>query len=379
MQPLKGYKMKFLREIAKIAEWGLKGDVTRVSAYVQQLAEKLRAEGDQQAASYLRDLLNKSVVLAETSAIQSQMRLPVDTESRLALADEDAVGPGQVPIILDEATNMVVDEFINFVQKADQLEAHGVGIAPSLITYGPPGSGKTHLARYIASRLGFPLVTARADTLISSFLGSTSKNLRQLFDHVSHRHCILFLDELDAFAKLRDDAQEMGELKRVVVSLLQNIDALDRATVVLAATNHEHLLDPAIWRRFTYKIPLPLPAAAQRLQLFDLFLGKYAQDVDKKLLSVISTTLSGADIRSLTETDIREAVIANRESVNENGLVWRIIRFRLKQEISADPSSAQLRAVRDLAPEHLNGIRLAAIFNTSRSTISRKLHKVGEV
>lgn len=379
MQPLKGYKMKFLREIAKIAEWGLKGDVTRVSAYVQQLAEKLRAEGDQQAASYLRDLLNKSVVLAETSAIQSQMRLPVDTESRLALADEDAVGPGQVPIILDEATNRVVDEFINFVQKADQLEAHGVGIAPSLITYGPPGSGKTHLARYIASRLGFPLVTARADTLISSFLGSTSKNLRQLFDHVSHRHCILFLDELDAFAKLRDDAQEMGELKRVVVSLLQNIDALDRATVVLAATNHEHLLDPAIWRRFTYKIPLPLPAAAQRLQLFDLFLGKYAQDVDKKLLSVISTTLSGADIRSLTETAIREAVIANRESVNENGLVWRIIRFRLKQEISADPSSAQLRAVRDLAPEHLNGIRLAAIFNTSRSTISRKLHKVGEV
>ena len=370
--------MKFLREIAKIAEWGLKGDVTRVSAYVQQLAEKLRAEGDQQAASYLRELLNKSVVLAETSAIQMQTSLPVDTESHLALADEDAFGAGQIPIVLDDATNRVVDEFVHFVQKADQLEAHGVGIAPSLITYGPPGSGKTHLARYIASRLGFPLVTARADTLISSFLGSTSKNLRQLFDHVSHRHCILFLDELDAFAKLRDDAQEMGELKRVVVSLLQNIDALDRATVVLAATNHEHLLDPAIWRRFTYKIPLPLPAAAQRLQLFDLFLGKYAQGVDKKLLSVISNTLSGADIRSLTETAIREAVIANRESVNENGLIWRIIRFRLKQEISADPSSAQLRAVRDLAPEHLNGIRLAAIFNTSRSTISRKLHKLGE-
>lgn len=370
--------MKFLREIAKIAEWGLKGDVTRVSAYVQQLAEKLKTEGDDQAASYLKELLDKTVSTAETSALQTQTRLPVDTESRLALADEETVTPEQFPIILDQATTALVEEFIRFVQKADQLEAHGVGIAPSLIAYGPPGSGKTHLARYIAGRLGLPLVTARADTLISSFLGSTSKNLRQLFDHVTHRHCILFLDELDAFAKLRDDAQELGELKRVVVSLLQNIDALDRATVILAATNHEHLLDPAIWRRFTYRLQLPLPAETERRRLFDLFLSKYTKDLDLDLLAAISGTLSGADIRSLVETAIRETIIAAAKKIDETNLIWRIIRSRLKQELTTDPTPAQLRAVRDLAPQYLNGIRLATIFKTSRSTISRKLHKGGE-
>ena len=223
--------MKFLREIAKIAEWGMKGDVTRVTAYVKQLAEKLAAEGDPQAATQLTDLLTKNITAIGPSAIGGQGRLPVDTESRLALADEESIVLTDVPIIMDTATEKTVEEFIRFVQKADQLQAHGVGISPTLITYGPPGSGKTQLARHIAARLALPIVTARADTLISSFLGSTSKNLRQLFDHVSHRHCILFLDELDAFAKLRDDKQELGELKRVVVSLLQNIDALDLSLI----------------------------------------------------------------------------------------------------------------------------------------------------
>ncbi len=126
-------------------------------------------------------------------------------KGRLALADEDSIDPKEYPVVLEKATAARIEEFISFVKNADELEAHGVGLSPSLITYGPPGTGKTQLARYIAGRLAMPLVTARADTLISSFLGSTSKNLRTLFDHVSRRHCILFLDEIDAFAKLRDD------------------------------------------------------------------------------------------------------------------------------------------------------------------------------
>lgn len=371
-------QVQFLREVAKIAEWGLKGDAVRVSAYVRQLADKLKGQGDERTASYLQELLDKTGPGVGTSGLGVAGRLPVDTESRLALADEETIDPAKVTIILDPATAKLVDEFVRFVQKADQLEAHGVGIAPSLITYGPPGSGKTQLARFIASRLSLPLVTARADTLISSFLGSTSKNLRQLFDHVAHRRCILFLDELDAFAKLRDDAQELGELKRVVVSLLQNIDALDRSVVVLAATNHEHLLDPAIWRRFAYKVPLQSPAPPERLRLFQLYLAKYADGLDMELLTEISATMNGADIRSVVETTIREAVLAGADRVNQDSLLWRVLRFRLKQDIASDPSPAQLRAVRDLSPSYFNGIRLATLFNTSASTISRKLRKGGK-
>jgi len=83
--------------------------------------------------------------------------------------------------------------------------------------YGPPGTGKSRLARHIARELGLDLYVARLDGLISSFLGSTSKNIRALFDFASKTPCVLFLDEFDAIAKLRGDTQELGELKRVVM------------------------------------------------------------------------------------------------------------------------------------------------------------------
>ena len=96
-----------------------------------------------------------------------------------------------------------------------------------MLLYGPPGVGKSETAKYVAARLEVPLYTVRTDSLVSSYLGSTSKNLRSVFDFVSAEPCVLFLDELDAIAKQRDDSQELGELKRVVISLLQNIDKLN--------------------------------------------------------------------------------------------------------------------------------------------------------
>src|SRR3712207_5844920 len=103
---------------------------------------------------------------------------------------------------------------------------------------------------YISMETGLPLITARLDGMISSLLGSTAKNIRKIFDFASRQECILFLDEFDVIAKIRDDKNETGELKRVVNSLIQNIDVFSRDSIIIAATNHHELLDPAIWRRF---------------------------------------------------------------------------------------------------------------------------------
>ena len=92
-------------------------------------------------------------------------------------------------------------------------------------------------------------------------MGQTSKNLRRVFEYASDRPCVLFLDELDALANSRGNEKDIGELQRVVISLLQNIDALENNVILLAASNHEKLLDRAIWRRFPFQIPLPLPDA----------------------------------------------------------------------------------------------------------------------
>lgn len=369
--------MEHLHQVVKIAEWGLRGDAGRVTAYLNQLIEQLEQKGDEKAVQRLRVLFDENAPAITTSSVGTQSRLPVDGESRLALADEESIDPKDFPIVLDNATGARIEEFISFVKNADELEAHGVGLSPSLITYGPPGTGKTQLAHFIAGRLARPLVTARADTLISSFLGSTSKNLRTLFDHVSRRSCILFLDEMDAFAKLRDDQQELGELKRVVVSLLQNLDAMNHQTVLIAATNHDHLLDPAIWRRFTFRIPLALPRITERRAILELFLTPtYAKQIDIECITHLTDKMSGSDIRALALDAIRDTIVRKRKTIDSDRLTMRIIETRMKGEIDMSaPSPELLQSVQELAPGYFTGKRLSELFKTSRSTISRKLSK----
>ncbi|MFX5839347.1 ATP-binding protein, partial [Acinetobacter baumannii] len=147
----------------------------------------------------------------------------------------------------------VVNEFVSIAKSHGAFDAHEYAGAMSFLMYGPPGTGKTRLARHIATELGLELYVARLDGLISSYLGSTSKNIRALFDFAARTPCVLFLDEFDAIAKVRSDDQELGELKRVVNSFLQNLDTLGKHSIILAATNHESLLDAAVWRRFTYR------------------------------------------------------------------------------------------------------------------------------
>ena len=146
-----------------------------------------------------------------------------------------------------------VNEFLSIAKSYAQADVHGLTTSLSFLMYGPPGTGKSRLARYIAQELGLDLYVARLDGLISSFLGSTSKNIRALFDFAAKTPCVLFLDEFDAIAKLRGDSQELGELKRVVNSFIQNLDTLGNQSIVIAATNHQELLDSAIWRRFSYR------------------------------------------------------------------------------------------------------------------------------
>jgi SpoVK/Ycf46/Vps4 family AAA+-type ATPase len=193
--------MQYLTELLNLVEAAVTGDRKKGLAYAQLLAEKLESAGERKAADRIRRAVRSStqessITAAGVAAVQE--RLPVDSESRLSLADESFVEPGEVEIFLSTRVSEQVNEFLRYVQAADRLVEEGVGVAPSLLTYGPPGCGKTELARYIASRVKLPLLTARIDSLISSFLGSTSKNLRMLFEHASSRPCVLFLDEFDA-------------------------------------------------------------------------------------------------------------------------------------------------------------------------------------
>jgi SpoVK/Ycf46/Vps4 family AAA+-type ATPase len=255
--------------------------------------------------------------------------IPVDQESHLDLAEEELIPSDEPKVLLDEHIRTEVDRFLEDSRHMDRLLAAGIDARLRMLIYGAPGVGKTQLARFIAGELKLPLLTARCDTLISSFLGSTAKNIRHLFDHAAQRPCVLFLDEFDALAKARDDAQELGELKRVVVGLLQNIDALPSQTVLLAATNHEQLLDPAVWRRFNYRLQIHLPSPALRDALLKSYLGTFGVEIPLHRAVQLSEGLNGGVIRQAVEDCIRGAVLRQEKYVTEGQLLTRIVQVLL--------------------------------------------------
>jgi hypothetical protein len=152
--------------------------------------------------------------------------------------------------------------------RADLLRSHGIQPRHRVLLSGPPGNGKTALAEAIAEGLGLPLLTVRYEHLIGSFLGETTQRLGRLFDHVRSIPCVLFFDEFDVVGKERGDAHETGEIKRVVSSLLLQVDALSSHVIVVTATNHAELLDRAVWRRFQLRLTLPSPSQSDLHRFF---------------------------------------------------------------------------------------------------------------
>ncbi|MFJ2995688.1 AAA family ATPase [Pandoraea sp. NPDC087047] len=174
-------------------------------------------------------------------------------------------------ILLESAIKQPLAELVEEQQRRELLRSYGLEPRHRILLSGPPGNGKTSTAEAIARELMVPLFVVRYEAVVGSFLGETSGRLKRLFDFVRTHQCVLFFDEFDTLGKERGDTNETGEIKRVVSSLLLQIDSLPSHVVVVTATNHAELLDRAVWRRFQLRLNLPSPSLAQKCAWFERF------------------------------------------------------------------------------------------------------------
>lgn len=296
-----GRQNDFMSELVRIVNGALRLDIDKVRNYTAFLADKLEKSGDVSTAKRLRKMLEENDHQLRPVGAALAKALPVDSESRFPLIERVNLKTiAEPPVILTEGQWDIVNEFLSIAKSYAQADAEGLSSSLSFLLYGPPGTGKSRLARHIARELGVELFVARLDGIVSSYLGSTSKNIRALFDFAAKTPCVLFLDEFDAIAKLRSDSQELGELKRVVNSFIQNLDTLGAQSLVIAATNHHELLDAAIWRRFSYRLELTFPTEEMRRQIWEGVIGQLEfSSKEMDLLVDLSEGFSGSDINEV--------------------------------------------------------------------------------
>lgn len=324
--------MEHFSVVQSLCRIGLAHEDEKFRKQVVRLRDRLLKDGGEEHASTLDRLL--SAKKRETSLTPSRVEV-----SRAAMTGEKLTA--NVPVPSDRETSAALADVI-LVPNADNtapiytLELAGaiegitqewnsvsalksLGVAPSLscLFYGQPGTGKTVTAYKLAADLGLPIVSARIDGLVSSFLGTTARNIGTLFEFANRYRCILLLDEFDALAKMRDDPHEVGEIKRVVNTLLQNLDLRSKIGMTVAITNHERLLDAAIWRRFETQVQFPSPDFLTRKKMVERFLEPLVvTDEISACISMISEGATGAELLSLINSAKR--VLALQKSKIKN-------------------------------------------------------------
>lgn len=245
---------------------------------------------------------------------------PVDSDTKLPLVRFDAPETIRQQPLLTPSVQTAVDQVVRERRAAEKLQAAGLMPARSVLMSGPPGVGKTMTAGWLAHELGLPLLTLDLASVMSSYLGKTGANVRAVLTHAQAQPCVLLLDEFDSIAKRRDDDSDVGELKRLVTVILQTIDDWSPASLLVAATNHGELLDPAVWRRFDVTLSFVMPEAAQRSALLQ------SRGITPLLADALAGATDGQTFSSLARAieSARKQNILEGIAVDESLAAWAL-------------------------------------------------------
>ena len=299
--------------ILDLVKAGAQGDHAKFHRTVEALAADERSKSHR----ILADRLLAQLSTNDNGRYRSPPKPPSTNSLSGPLVAEVVPKRRLEELILPVNVTEVIRDLIEEQHRADLLRSHNLEPRNRVLLAGPPGNGKTSLAEAVADALNAPLVLVRYEGIIGSYLGETAQRIGEVFEYARSRRCVLFFDEFDTVGKERGDRQETGEIKRVVSSLLLQIDALPSYVVVVTASNHPELLDRAVWRRFQVRLELPMPQQRQIEEWFRRFETRTGYELARspRSLAMRLRGLSFAEIEDFG-TDVLRRVLLDQPNAN---------------------------------------------------------------
>jgi SpoVK/Ycf46/Vps4 family AAA+-type ATPase len=355
------------KEFVHLARLALEGKTQDVAA----LARRALRDISERRPDLAGDAKRLIAVAGSTPlrSFEAGPAVPVDSDSRLELLRRE--GSPEIPIepIWPETVAAQLEGVLGERANEAQLVRAGLTPSKSLLFVGPPGVGKTLAARWLAKQMERPLLTLDLSAVMSSFLGKTGNNIRVVLDYAQRVPSILLLDEFDAIAKRRDDAAEIGELKRLVTVLVQAVDEWPAEGLLIAATNHPELLDPAVWRRFDRIVEFPLPTHEEINRTVSRVMGKVGDGVSSPVWESVATMLQGQSFAEVTREllKMRRAAVLKGLDAEEALLDMAVGRAK------AAPLDVRLMIARTLQSSGHSQREVAELTGLSRDTIRKHL------
>lgn len=360
-------------DLVSIIRLSLEGNEKDLRLYLAKHVRSLR-KSDPQLALKIEELLklnparSHDVMRKESSSFNFQSNAADDTVPQTLLKMSQVMISADAPLLQAQVKKQL-EQVLLEREKSELLIRHGLMPTKSLIFSGPPGVGKTMTAQWLSQKLGLPLYTLDLTTVMSSFLGRTGSNLRSVIDFAKSHPSILLLDEIDAIAKKRTDESDVGELKRLVTIMLQELEDWPSSGLLVAATNHPELVDPALWRRFDLEVTFQLPDDSQVAEAVRLFAGDEF-NVLAPWYDLLKESLRGQSYSNIKRevSQLRRLYILRPEHF-ETDLIAQLD-FDIAGKTKAEKINFAVRLVRQYG---LTQQKAAKIANVSRDTIRKRL------
>lgn len=364
--------MDIYNEYLELARLALSGAQASVPAQIRRAAHRMK-EARPEVGRHLQNLLkheNRSSSFLRRSGSPSIPSAPDQTE---VFVTPRGTLPSIQPVWPLEVANSL-EELVLESENAARLEDANLKPTRSVLFIGPPGVGKTLAANWLAEKLGKVLKTLDLASVMSSYLGRSGSNLSRVILNETNNQSVLFLDEFDSIAKRRDDPGDVGELKRLVNVLLQSLDSTADKGLLIAATNHPNLLDPAVWRRFDKVIQFPMPDFDLVRRYVSLQSSKHGGILGRDAQLVLSAALVGrsfSDIENWLNSVLRSALVRDRSADEETIRVARGLLQEMRPGVRADAATMLYKSG---VPQR----QVARLLGVSRDTIRRHSSKCSD-